>query len=219
MNAEQPAPPTASAGKVWTPLRIALAALIFALLALIFSPGCNPTDSTANVNTAGAPAVTPEATNLAKTGPTPLPDDVLSAEMQSLDGQSFRLADYAGKVLVINLWASWCGPCRAEIPEFVRINEEYKGRGVEIVGVTFEDDRGNTPEAVRDFVKELQINYRIAWADEDTYSTLLSPTYGIPQTYVLGRDGRVVKKFRGYTPRIGQWLRAALDEALAEKQE
>ena len=224
MNPEQPVPPTRpNAGKMWTTPRVALAALVLALVAVVASPGCNPTDSTANVSNAPpAPNATPAARRpAANTSPTPaaeLSGEVLNAEMETLDGKSFKLADQAGKVVVMNLWATWCGPCRAEIPEFIRINDEYKARGVEFVGVTMEDDRGNTPEAVSDFVKEYKINYRIAWADEKTYSALLSPTYGIPQTYVLGRDGRVFKKFRGYNPQVGQWLRAALDEALADKK-
>ena len=224
MNREQPVPPTPpSAGKVWTTPRVALAALVLALVAVVASPGCNPTDSTANVSTAppppnASPAARRPAANATPTPTAELPGEVLGAEMKTLDGKSFKLADYAGKVVVMNLWATWCGPCRAEIPEFIVINDEYKDRGVEFVGVTYEDDRGNTPEAVKDFAREYKINYRIAWADQDTYSALLSPTYGIPQTYVLGRDGRVFKKFRGYNPQVGQWLRAALDEALADKK-
>ena len=221
INSELPAPEPEPARRVWTAPRVAFAALVLALAAVVFTPGCGPSDSSANVpaggggTTAGAPNATPAAQRPANPGPTPLPGEVFNAEMKTLEGDRFKLAEQSGQVMVLNLWATWCGPCRAEIPEFVQINSDYEARGVRFVGVTMEDDRGNTPEAVSKFARDYKINYRIVWADEEIFSALISPSYGIPQTYVLGRDGRVVKKFRGFSPQIGTQLRAALDEALA----
>jgi hypothetical protein len=90
---------------------------------------------------------------------------------------------------------------------------EFAAGDVEILGVTMEDER-NTPEDVEEFVKEFGINYRIAWADIDFYRAILSPGYQIPQTYVLGRDGRVLHKFVGYNSQVGDHVRAIVTQSL-----
>jgi thiol-disulfide isomerase/thioredoxin len=207
---------------VWTPPRVFLAAFVMIALTTVFSSSCNPVDDTANVNTASAPAntsapATPKNTPAAG-APVPLPDDLKNAELTTLDGKKFKLADYEGKVLVVNLWASWCNPCRHEIPEMVKMYSDYKERDVEVVGLTMEDEEGNTPEAVRQSVKDLQINYRVAWAERDLYATLLAPGYQIPQTYIIDRQGRIRKKFIGGDPHVVNFVRAALDDILGEKQ-
>jgi peroxiredoxin len=84
---------------------------------------------------------------------------------------------------------------------------------VEILGVTMEDER-NTVEGVKEFVEEFGIDYRIAWADFDFYKTILSPGYQIPQTYVLGKDGRVLHKFVGYNSEVGNHVRAIVNQSL-----
>ncbi|MFL6227603.1 MAG: TlpA family protein disulfide reductase [Pyrinomonadaceae bacterium] len=218
-NAQQPAAPRRS---VWTPPRLILAAFVLGALALVFSPGCNPSDDTANINataSTNANANNGKAANTPAPGaPVPLPDKIKNTELTTLDGQKFKLADYEGKVVVVNLWASWCNPCRHEIPEMVKMYGDYKGRDVEVVGLTMEDDRGNTPEAVRQSVKDLQINYRVAWAEKDLYATLLAPGFQIPQTYIIDRQGRIRKKFIGGDPHIVNFLRATLDDILANKE-
>ena len=96
-----------------------------------------------------------------------LPESVLTRELQSLDRGSFRLSDFGGKVLVVNLWATWCGPCRMEIPEYERVRKEYAGRGVEFVGLTAEDPR-TSAERVRQFLRDVKFGFRLAWADRET---------------------------------------------------
>ena len=70
-----------------------------------------------------------------------LPDSLLKRQLKALDNGSFSLADFAGKVIVINLWASWCGPCRREVPEYENVRREFVGREVEFIGLTTEDPR------------------------------------------------------------------------------
>lgn len=222
MTPEHPA--RAARPKVWTAPRLALAALTFALLAAAFSPGCNPTDDTAKTGApapsaaanAGRPAPPQRPTSAAPTpdpAPAALPAEITGGTLTDLAGESFKLPDYQGKIVVLNVWATWCGPCRREIPEFVAMRGEFAAGDVEILGVTMEDER-NTPEDVKEFVKEFGINYRIAWADLDFYKTILSPGYQIPQTYVLGRDGRVLYKFVGYNSRVGDHVRAIVTRSL-----
>lgn len=226
MTSEQPA--SEPTKKIWTGARVALATLTFALLAIALSSSCNPTDSSRegsrNAPTA-APAATVGATNPAapptrqtnpppaQATPTPLPDTMMNGALTTLEGKPLRLTDYKGKVVILNLWATWCGPCRREIPDFIKIQEDYKGRGVEVVGITSEDER-NTAESVKEFVKEFKINYTVAWTDATGWEAFLAPRYSIPQTYVLGQDGQLLQKFVGYSPQVAVLARGIVDRAL-----
>jgi thiol-disulfide isomerase/thioredoxin len=221
--AEQSHAPKPGGGSTTT--RVLLAALVFIGLALALSSShCGPTDDTAdapraNANKSNANGIIrPRGTPSGEATPVSLPDEIKSAELRALDGTGFRLADYQGKVLIINLWATWCPPCRAEIPQIVELYDDYRGRDVEILGLTLEDDRGNTPEAVKQFVSDYRIKYRIAWAEQDLYARFLAPGYQIPQTYVIDRQGRIRKKFVGGGGHIGDFIRGVLDDILAEKQ-
>jgi thiol-disulfide isomerase/thioredoxin len=228
---EQPAAPPAEqtpAPKprgVWTTTRVLLIALVFVGLALVFSSSnCGPTDDTSNAPRADANANADDGARAgnspgASPARVPLPDEIKNTELRALDGTGFRLADYQGKVLVLNLWASWCPPCRDEIPQIVDFYDDYRERGVEVLGLTMEDERGNTPEAVKDSVRELKINYRVAWAEEKLYARFLAPGYEIPQTYIIDREGRIRRKLRGGGSHVGNFIRATVDDILAGKTE
>jgi thiol-disulfide isomerase/thioredoxin len=215
--------PAPEPGGVWTTARVLLVALVFVGLALVFSSSnCSPTDDTGRSARADANANgvtrTPAAPNANPT-PVPLPDEIRNTELRALDGTGFKLADYQGKVLVLNLWATWCPPCRDEIPQIVDFYDDYRGRGVEVLGLTMEDERGNTPEAVKDSVRELKINYRVAWAEEKFYARFLAPGFEIPQTYIIDREGRIRRKLRGGGSHVGNFIRATVDDILAGKAE
>jgi len=227
---EQPA--SEPTKKIWTGARLALAALTFSLLAIALSASCNPTDSSrkgsgdapsAPVATATVanPAAPPRAATTpappVSSAPTPLPEGMYNAALTSLDGKPLRLSDYKGKVVILNLWATWCGPCRREIPDFIKIQEDYKGRGVEVLGVTSEDER-NTAESVKEFVKEFEINYKVVWVDAKGWEAFLAPRYSIPQTYVLDQSGQLLQKFVGYSPQVAVLARGIADRALNEAQ-
>lgn len=232
MTPEQPhaQPPAAPRNRVWTTPRLVLVAFAFVTSTLVFSSSCGPTDDTASAPRAdangnangnansnanvGASARTARLPGAAE--PVPLPDEIKNAELKTIGGEAFKLADYEGKILVVNLWATWCGPCRDEIPQIMKVSDDYRKRGVEVVGLTMEDDRGNSPEAVEKFVKDFEIKYRVAWAEKEMYATMLAPGFEIPQTYLIDRQGRIRKKFVGGGPHIGNFIRAALDDVLAE---
>ncbi|HYH85101.1 MAG TPA: TlpA disulfide reductase family protein [Pyrinomonadaceae bacterium] len=157
-----------------------------------------------------APARPPAASAGTKT----LPESVLNRELQSLDKGSFRLADFSGKVFVINLWATWCGPCRREIPEYEEVRKAYAARGVEFIALTTEDPRSDEGR-VKKFVREFDFGFRIGWLDRETAITLTNGRRVIPQTFVIAADGHVVRHFRGYSPGRGAaLLRESLDLAL-----
>jgi thiol-disulfide isomerase/thioredoxin len=142
-----------------------------------------------------------------------IPDEVFERELKDLDGGSFYLSNFRGQVFVVNLWATWCGPCRMEIPELNKIYEEYAARGVEFVGLTSESPATDA-EKVRKFAEEFKMKHRLGWLDAETAKTLMAGHYSIPQTFVVGADGRVVMQFRGFSERIPPMLRAAIERAL-----
>lgn len=144
-------------------------------------------------------------------------DPIRDAELQALDGESFRLADYDGKVLVLNLWATWCGPCRAETPLFVELQKEYAPRGVEFVGLTMEDPAKDAPQ-VRDFARAFGVNYQLGWADPPFSRRLRGSVENIPQTFIYARDGRQLSRLTGFNPQTSPAkLRAAIEQALKDK--
>jgi thiol-disulfide isomerase/thioredoxin len=151
-----------------------------------------------------------------------LPDEVTGSELRDLSGRAFRLGDFRGRVYVVNLWATWCGPCRMEIPGLNKVYEDYRARGVEFVGLTAEDPE-EASEKVRQFVGETRMNYRVGWIDKETVLSLATwnvprpprpGVFGIPQTFVVAADGHVVLRVRGYNPRVHDMIRAGIQKAL-----
>jgi thiol-disulfide isomerase/thioredoxin len=170
---------------------------------------------------AGRPIRTDSAANTALNSgpgepPPPLPENVMQANISLLDGQTTKLANYSGKVLVVDLWATWCGPCRQEIPHLVKIANEYKDKGVEVIGLTNEDPETDA-EMVKEFSENFNINYPIGWADGELQQVLMQGRGAIPQTYIIGRNGKVLKRFVGFNAAISvPQMKAVLDAALSE---
>lgn len=129
----------------------------------------------------------------------PAPD----VEFQTLDGKAFRLTELRGKVVLLNFWATWCVPCRAEIPEFNAMQRDLKAQGLEIVGVSTSD----TVEAIKDFQKDLKQEYTVLSGAADIGDKFGNGP-GLPVTHLIDREGRVRQKL------IGQRDRAAFELAL-----
>jgi thiol-disulfide isomerase/thioredoxin len=143
-----------------------------------------------------------------------LPEVLMNRELQSLESGSFHLSDFGGKIIVINLWASWCGPCRREIPDFEEVRGDYSKRGVEFVGLTTENPRTDAGR-VKQFLRDVKFGFRLGWADRETALGLMNGRQSIPQTYVIGRDGGVLLHLRGYGAERGvSMLRDAIDRGL-----
>jgi thiol-disulfide isomerase/thioredoxin len=103
-----------------------------------------------------------------------------------------KMADYKGKVVLLNFWATWCGPCKIEIPAFVELYDEYKDKGLVIVGVSVDD----SPEQLQAFMKEFKMNYPVLQMTPDL-ETAYGPFYGYPTTFFIGRDGSICIKHLG----------------------
>ena len=142
-----------------------------------------------------------------------MPPAVSVVPLKDVKGASFKLADFFGKVAVINLWATWCGPCRREIPELVKLNKEFHSRGVEMIGLSTEDPNASA-EKVRKFIQDFQIDYRIGWAPVEVGAPLMQGHQSIPQIFVISRDIRILKHFVGFSPSYASQLRQVIEEAL-----
>jgi len=145
-----------------------------------------------------------------------VPERLLNHELKSIDKGSFKLSDFAGKVVVINLWATWCGPCRAEIPDYEKVRKEFAGKPVEFIGLTTEDPRVAT-EKVKQFVRDFNFGFRLGWADRETARALMNGRSMIPQTIVLSSDGRIISHWNGYSRgQSHDRLKQAVEHALAD---
>jgi peroxiredoxin len=144
----------------------------------------------------------------------PLPANVRDAELKAASGGPIKISDYSGKVLLVNLWATWCGPCRLETPELVRLYKEYQPRGVELIGLSTENPEASAA-TVRSFVNEYKVDYRIGWVTPEVAVSLMQGSGNIPQSFIITRDGRILQRFIGFSPeRTPQQLRQALEKAL-----
>ncbi len=211
-------------GTFWTRARVALACAALAATALVAS-NCK-SDDTANLSAnKGAQPGAPKVTVTTKQGGQPpkqqppqppqletVPAVAWNTEIQSVDGSAFRLSDYKDKVVVLDLWATWCGPCRLEVPHLVELMDEYKGKGVEVIGLTTEDPETDAVK-VRDFAKEFKINYKLGWSPRDVSLALMNGNTSIPQTFVIAPGGRIVTKFRGFSSQVPNMIRSAIDKA------
>lgn len=144
-----------------------------------------------------------------------LPESLLNRPLKSIDNSSFRLADFSGKVIVVNLWATWCGPCRREVPDYEKVRKEYAGRDIEFIALTTEDPL-TARERVQKFARDFKFGFRIAWADRETAHTLMNGRNAIPQTLVIGTDGRIVSRWAGYSGQSRDRLREAIEHALSQ---
>ncbi|HXT62663.1 MAG TPA: TlpA disulfide reductase family protein [Pyrinomonadaceae bacterium] len=147
-----------------------------------------------------------------------LPEGVLNHKLQAIDDSTFRLADFDGKVIVINFWATWCGPCRREIPDYEKVRKEFAGKEVEFIALTTEDPIAARAK-VQKFARDFNFGFRIGWADRETAHALMNGRNGIPQTVVLGTDGHVVTRWVGYSPQHStDRLRAAINQGLSRSE-
>lgn len=114
--------------------------------------------------------------------------------LKDIDGKDVSLADLRGKPVVINFWATWCGPCKTEVPWFVEFAEKYKGQNLTILGVSVDD----TPEDIRRFSAEYKVNYpMLVGLGRDDVAKAYDALMAIPVTWLIRPDGRVHAKITG----------------------
>jgi cytochrome c biogenesis protein CcmG/thiol:disulfide interchange protein DsbE len=202
---------------LWTPARIAFTILVLSLFATFGISSCSSSDEKRE---APAPVVRNAPQPVAPTAPAPmvaLPANITDAELRAVTGAPIKLANYKDKVLLVNLWATWCGPCRLETPELVKLHKEFRSQGLEVVGLSTENPDASA-DAVREFVNRFDVGYRIGWATPEVAIALMQGRDAIPQSFVIARSGRIVKRFVGFNPMdTPAQIRAAVQEALNDK--
>jgi cytochrome c-type biogenesis protein len=129
----------------------------------------------------------------------------------SLEGDSVSLAKQRGKVVLLNIWATWCHPCRDEIPELRAIHAKYRDRGLELVGVSIDTD--GTDDAIRTFMREFQMNYPI-WRDPDERISTQFLAIGVPATYLIDKRGVLQWRKTGPIAPNDTSLAAAIERTL-----
>ena len=117
--------------------------------------------------------------------------------MKDLDGNNVSLASYKGKVVLLNFWATWCGPCKAEIPGFIELQDKYRDKLV-IVGFSVDD----TAEKARAYATQYKMNYPILLGEgREDVQDAYGPIWGIPASFIISKDGRVCRKHMGIAPK------------------
>jgi thiol-disulfide isomerase/thioredoxin len=117
--------------------------------------------------------------------------------IKDLDGKDVQLSSYKGKVILLNFWATWCGPCKAEIPGFVELQEKYK-KDLVVIGYDVDD----TAEKARAFVTEYKMNYPVLLGlGREDVQDAYGPIWGIPASFLISKDGKICKRHMGIAPK------------------
>lgn len=161
-------------------------------LALLDAPEPVPSDVSDVVQPAAAPEMDAYPPDPAVPPSSPAPTSAPDFVLETLGGETFRLSEQEGRVVVVNFWATWCPPCREEIPDFIQLQEEFGAEDVVFVGVSL-DDAG--PDRVRAFAEDFGVNYPIV-IDDGSASAAYGPIASLPTTFLIGPDGTV----QGYAP-------------------
>ncbi len=132
------------------------------------------------------------------------------------NGQRGQISDYKGKVLLLDFYATWCDPCRAETPHLVELHQRYASQGLQIVGLNVggEDDHAEVPA----FAKEFGIQYALAIPDDQLVDAYLGMNQNIPQSFIIDRQGRVVRRFVGYGEQSAGELDRVVQTTLSQSQ-
>ncbi len=129
--------------------------------------------------------------------------------LEDANGQTLKLSDLRGKVVLLNFWATWCGPCKVEIPWFVEMEREFKDRGFAVVGVSMDEDGW---KAVKPFMQDMKVNYRMVLGTEEM-AQLYGGVEALPTSYILDRNGKVASVHMGIVSRkvFEEEIRALLE--------
>ena len=166
-------------------IRWAIALIVAAAIAMPFMPACSKN------NGEGSDAANPAANALCEADAKPA---VLDLKLRDMNGVEVNLADFKGKPLLINFWATWCPPCLEEIPYFVDLVNEYKDDGLIVLGISTDD----TPDQIKPYADKLKMNYPVlVGLDQPDVERAFGAMWAIPVTVFVKKDGNVCKEHKG----------------------
>lgn len=135
--------------------------------------------------------------------------------LKDLDGKQVKLSDFRGKAVLLNFWATWCGPCKVEMPWFVELQKQYGPKGLEIVGVALDD---SSRDDIQKFARDMGVNYTILQGQDDVGDAY--GAVGLPTTYYIDRTGTIIDSASGLVSRseIEENIKKSLGEGKAEAE-
>ena len=188
-------------------------AVIFITLTILFvlSMSCRPAAAPVSVSNKPVSINDVPQTNV----PLPPSKPLVEMNWELAAGGDQKLKDLAGKVVVLDFWATYCPPCREQIPHLNALLAKHGGENLAIVGLNVggEEDRPK----IAAFLKETKMDYPIAYPEGELTRFIFSEREDIPQTLILDRKGKIVKKAVGFSPQIGRDIDSAVDQALEMK--
>ncbi len=131
------------------------------------------------------------------------PVDAPDFTLDTIDGKEITLSGLKGKVVLLDFWATWCGPCKQSVPELVRIQKKYGDKGLTVLGVSVDTAARTDDEQLKKFIRKFGINYPVMRDDGVASSAYFGDSeFGIPVMQVINRDGKIVKVINGFTPGV-----------------
>ena len=148
----------------------------------------------------------------------PAPSALMQSQIKDVDGNVFKLEDKKGKVVLVNLWGIWCGPCIAEMPELIALQEKYKDKDFEIIGLNVGNNEGEPEPAenIKSFAEKKNLNYTLGYADTTFFGNMAKVTKmgGVPQSILIDREGRLNGTFPGVSARLIEQLKDSVEKAV-----
>ncbi len=150
----------------------------------------------------------------------PLASALAEADFELLDGTKFKISDKKGKVLLLNIWGTWCGPCREEMPHLVELQARYGSQGFEVVGLNIGDGSGQPEpnDLIKSFAERMKVNYTIARSPNSStiHFYQISKQQVVPQTLLVDREGHLRGVFVGGGQRVMDSMKATVEKTMNE---
>jgi thiol-disulfide isomerase/thioredoxin len=190
---------------------------LFIVLSVVFSAltACTKTQ-TSSVDNSNAPSNTTDApSEKKKINYPPAPSAIMQADVKLLDGTTFKLQDKKGKVVLVNLWATWCGPCINEMPHLNEMQEKFKDKGFEIIGLDIDEE---SKEEIDAFAAKQKLNYQLGWSGNVVKTEFVKVTRldGIPQSILINREGQLTGVFTGGSPSVIKKMKETVEKVVSE---
>ncbi len=191
---------------------------LFLVFCIAFSglTACTASQQAVSNATTNAPANAAVGTSVFP----PLASGLTEAELELLDGTKTKISDRKGKVLLLNIWGIWCGPCRAEMPHLVELQDLYRDRGFEVVGLNIGDQNGAPEgvEAIKKFAQQMKLNYTLVLSPEAATRQfyLVTKQQVVPQTLLVDREGNLRGVFIGGGGRVIDSMKLTVAKTMAD---